>query len=84
MIAIDGACHRNGKSGAVASATVFFASALYILEDSSPTSQRAELKASIKPLMAVSRIVVEKKKLRGMDLVVVKTDSAYLVGDAGG
>jgi hypothetical protein len=33
--------------------------------------------------MAVSRIVVEKKKLRGMDLVVVKTDSAYLVGDAG-
>lgn len=47
------------------------------------TSQRAELTASIKVLMVVPRIEVEKKKkLRGMDLVVVKTDSAYLVGDA--
>ncbi|KAH7044082.1 ribonuclease H-like domain-containing protein, partial [Macrophomina phaseolina] len=92
LIAVDGACRRNGRSDAIAACAVFFSkespyNEAHVLagDGSTPaTSQRAELMGAIKGLEAASRLVdhPEEAGLERPQQIVIKTDSAYLVHGA--
>ncbi|KAL1386448.1 ribonuclease H-like domain-containing protein [Phyllosticta capitalensis] len=88
LISFDGACRRNGQPDAVASWAVFFSASsphneAHLLPDTAtPTSQRAELTSGIKALKAVKRLIRPGEELEGIEQVVVKVDSEYLVRGA--
>ena len=84
IIAIDGACRKNGTKEARAAAGVFVGdkseyNKSVLLTGSRPTNQVAELSAGI--LGLEEAIKIRREGIGGGDLhqVVIKTDSKYLV-----
>ncbi|KAH7002681.1 ribonuclease H-like domain-containing protein, partial [Macrophomina phaseolina] len=92
MVAVDGACRGNGRPDATAACAIFFSqdspyNETHVLsgdEFTPVTSQRAELMGGIKALEAAKRLVdySEEAGYTSLNQVVIKTDSAYLMGGA--
>lgn len=86
-IATDGACRNNGLADAVAGCGVYWGhnsihnKSFQLNDGVRPTSQRAELSAAIYALRKFRNIYANGgfKYLGHLDMVVIKTDSAYLV-----
>ncbi|KAK0663070.1 Ribonuclease H [Lasiodiplodia hormozganensis] len=91
MVSVDGACRRSGTPVAHAAIGVFFRSgspynqtAIYLGGEVKHTKQRAELYAGIKALEIVEDLLygpemADLEALDDLELVVIKTDSEYLV-----
>ncbi|OJD33059.1 ribonuclease h [Diplodia corticola] len=83
MVSADGACRGNGMAGARASIGVFFRhgspyNEAQVLSGVNPTNQRAELFAGIMALQAVGNLLCGPLP-EELELLVLKTDSEYLV-----
>ncbi|RAO69407.1 uncharacterized protein BHQ10_005419 [Talaromyces amestolkiae] len=89
VIAVDGACRRNGTDGAQAAIGVYFGkdnplNRLYQISIEHPTNQIAELTAGIDALrqaLVIQRrgFQANRKGQRDLRMVVIKSDSEYLV-----
>lgn len=84
IIAIDGACRGNGGANARAACGVFgnIGSELnnaFVLSESQPTSQRAELHAAISALRSVRNLYKNYDPAGLYEEIIIKTDSAHLV-----
>ncbi|KKY17948.1 putative ribonuclease h1 [Diplodia seriata] len=84
LVSADGACRGNGMPGARASVGVFFRhgspyNEAKVLSGANPTNQRAELYAGITALQIVGDLLYALEGLKDLELVVLKTDSEYLV-----
>ncbi|KAL1872842.1 hypothetical protein Plec18167_006492 [Paecilomyces lecythidis] len=85
IVAIDGACSNNGKLGALSAFAVYFGPGNHYNTARTShfrerhTSQLAELDACLEALMLVARIQAEQTFDNGIDIVVIKSDSEYVV-----
>jgi ribonuclease HI len=86
IIATDGACRNNGRADALAGCGVFFGinsmhNNAFQLDETRPTSQRAELRAAIYALNKVRNMFANGgfRNEGYIDEVIIKTDSAYVV-----
>jgi ribonuclease HI len=90
IIAIDGACRDNGRSGARAALGVFFAAGSTrwnkseLLPERDVTSQRAELCAALRALRLVQDLISHEwyssyTNSKPLKRVIIKSDSDYLV-----
>ncbi|KAL1979346.1 hypothetical protein VTN96DRAFT_6187 [Rasamsonia emersonii] len=86
VIAVDGACSNNGRTGARAAAGVYFGkrsrcNKSFVLDpDLNPTSQVAELSAAIRTLEHALVLQAKgRRKGKEWQQVVIKADSEYLV-----
>jgi ribonuclease HI len=87
LIATDGACSKNGHADAVAGCGVFWGynnihnKSFQLNDGIHPTSQRAELRATLYALTQFRNIYANGgyKHWTRIDKVVIKTDSAYVV-----
>jgi ribonuclease HI len=84
IIAVDGACRGNGGANAQAACGIFcnvnsVVNNAFVLDESMPTSQRAELHAAISALETLRTIHNTTHDRKFTDEVIIKRDSAYLV-----
>lgn len=82
IVAVDGACRRNGSHNARSAVGVYFAerSGWNIsaeMDDPAPTNQKAELEACLAALHSASQI--KEGAMEGLVQIVVKADSEYMV-----
>lgn len=84
VIAVDGACEGNGMTGARAAAGVFVGKTSQynksvLLAEPNATNQVAELRAGILALHQVMDIWSKWSREERLQMVVIKSDSEYLV-----
>lgn len=84
IIAIDGACRGNGTPTARSSIGVFFArdsqhNISQLMDDATPTNQKAELAACLAALRKATSVRNYQGWESPLSMVVIKADSEYVV-----
>lgn len=86
VVATDGACRNNGRPNAVAACGIFFNvdsphNKAFQIRDRPSTSQRAELRAAIYALRALTKMFTAGhfRNKSYVTEVIIKSDSTYLV-----
>ncbi|GAB7332924.1 hypothetical protein MBLNU13_g04632t1 [Cladosporium sp. NU13] len=84
IVAIDGACRNNGRSGARAAYGVYFNidsefNSADLLDKGPMTNQRAEITAALEACKSCFRMVKTPDFFQKIKQIVIKSDSAYLV-----